>query len=223
MSLPVDVGSLDTIKDFRAHLVRFGEDAKNALASAEMEITRMVDWLTHDRRFYWEGRIKFYREELSQAKSELHRKRTSNMFGGEANMGEQRENLRDAKRRLEEAEEKLERVRRWVAPMQQAIMEYRSRARPLGDMVDGDIERSVAMLDRMIFALEEYLSTAPESTSYVKQMKEEKREQQLASVARPADSEPASSEESLPSGDDASASETQPPAPSPDEPAEPAS
>ncbi|HEU5117552.1 MAG TPA: hypothetical protein VFT74_12985, partial [Isosphaeraceae bacterium] len=221
MSLPVDVGSLDTIKDFRAHLVRFGEDAKNALASAEMEITRMVDWLTHDRRFYWEGRIKFYREELSQAKSELHRKRTSNMFGGEANMGEQRENLRDAKRRLEEAEEKLERVRRWIAPMQQAIMEYRSRARPLGDMVDGDIERSVAMLDRMILALEEYLSTAPESTTYVKQMKEEKRQEQLASVARPTDPDSASSEPS-PQVDDTSAPVTEPPAPSPDEPAEPA-
>lgn len=185
MSLPVDVGSLDTIKDFRAHLVRFGEDAKNALASTEMEIVRMANWLSHDRRFYWEGRIKFLREELSQAKGELHRKRTSNMFGGEANMGEQKENLRDAKRLLAEAEEKLERVRRWAAPLQQAVMEYRSRARPLADMVDGELGRSVAMLDRMVVAIEEYLDTSPEPTSYVKQMKEEKREQQLASAARP--------------------------------------
>lgn len=186
MSLPVDVGSLDTLREFRAHLVRFGDDAKNALASTEMEITRMVDWLTHDRRFYWENRIKFLREEMSQARSSLHRKRTSNMFGGEANIGEQRENLRDAKRLLEHAEQKLETVRRWVTPLQQAIMEYRSRARPLSDMVDGDLERSVAMLDRMILALEEYLSTAPESTSYVKQIKEEQRTDRLASVARPA-------------------------------------
>jgi hypothetical protein len=207
MSLPVDVGSLDTIKDFRAHLIRFGEDAKNALASTEMEIVRMVNWLTHDRRFYWEGRIKHLREEMSQAKGELHRKRTSNMFGGESNMGEQKDNLRDAKRRLEEAEEKLERVRRWASPLQQAIMEYRSRARPLSDMVDGELERAVAMLDRMVVAIEEYLDTSPESTSYVKQMKEENREQQLASASRPGDPE-GRSEDERPASDAEPASES---------------
>lgn len=164
MALPVDVQSIEVIREFRAHLLRFGEDAKNALAATEMEISRMVDWLTNDRRLYWEGQIRRRREEVSQAKSEMFRKRTSQMHGRDANISEQRENLRIANLRLQEAEEKLERVRRWVTPLQQAIMEYRGRSRPLADLAEADLGNSVALLDRMIVALEEYAATAPPPT-----------------------------------------------------------
>lgn len=175
MALPVDVQSVEVIRQFRAQLCRFGEDVKNALAATEMEIGRMVNWLTNDRRLYWEGEIRRRRDDVSQAKAELFRKRTSQMYGHDANLAEQRENLRVANHRLLEAEEKLKRVRRWVAPLQQAIMEYRGLSRPLSDMADADLENAVAMLGRMLDALDEYATTAPPSTDYVSTMKEEAR------------------------------------------------
>ncbi len=208
MALPVDVQSIEVIREFRAQLCRFGEDAKNALAATEMEIGRMVDWLTNDRRLYWEGQIHRRREDLSQAKSELFRKRTSQMFGHDANFAEQRENLRTATLRLKEAEDKLERVRRWVAPLQQAIMEYRSQSRPLADMVDADLENALALLDRMIGALEEYSATAPPSTDYVGSLREERRAaSSAASAPSKADEESPTVEPPEPTQDTTSESE----------------
>jgi hypothetical protein len=183
MALPVDVQSVDVLRTIRGQLCTFGEDARNALAAADMEINRMVHWLTNDRRLYWDAQIRQRREELAIAKSEMSRKRTSQMFGSEANMGEQRDNLRRAKLRLEEAEQKLDRVKKWIAPLQQAVLEYRGRARPLSDMCDSHIEKALAMLDRMIDALEEYSTTSPTSTEYVRAMKEERLRARTAEAA----------------------------------------
>ncbi len=183
MALPVDVKSIDILKDFRAHLCHFGEDAKHALAAVEMEINRMVDWLTNDRRLYWQAEIRRRHDDLLQAKTELHRKRTSQMFGHDASLSEPRELLRIAKLRLEEAEQKLEKVKKWGPQLQQAILEYQSQARPLSDMIDGDLAHSLTLLDNMITALEEYTTSAPPSTDYVKQMKEQMRQSGAASFA----------------------------------------
>jgi hypothetical protein len=158
MALPVDVESIAVIRDVRGHLARFGEDAKHALAAAEMEIRRMVDWLTNDQRLYWQAEIRRRHDYLNNAKSELHRKRTGAMHGNKVQDADQKENVRVAKAKLEEAEDKLERIRRWIPQLQQAVMEYQSQARPLADMVDGDLEKSLASLERMIIALEQYVS-----------------------------------------------------------------
>lgn len=164
MSLPVDVRSIQPLRDVHAAYGRFAEDARNALASTEMEITRIVGWLTGDRRMHWQGEIRRRREALSQAKSELFRKRTSQMFGNDASLSEPRENLRDQTRRLEHAEQMLERVRKWVGPLQQAVQSYRAAVQPLYDALDGDVQRTLARLDRMIAALEQYAAdTAPSS------------------------------------------------------------
>lgn len=197
MALPVDVQSIEVLRTIRGQLATFGEDARNAMAATDMEINRMINWLTNDRRMYWDGQIRKRREELSLAKSELSRKRTSQMFGSEGNMGEQRDNLRIAKVRLEEAEQKLDRVKKWIPPLQQAVLEYRGRARPLSDMVDSDVPNALGMLDRMITALEEYSTTSPSSTEYVRAMKEQRLH---ARTAEAPDAEP--EPETSPSPDD---------------------
>ncbi len=167
MSLPVNVQSIDVISRFRAVLCRVGEDAKNGLAAAEMEINRMVDWVGNDRRLYWQGEINRRRAALERAKSELFRKQTSRMYGHDSSFSEQREIVREAKEKLEFAQKKLERVKAWVQPLQQAIMEYRSAARPLADMIDGDVERGLSLLDRVIRALEQYAGESIPTTAYV--------------------------------------------------------
>lgn len=171
MSLPVNVQSIDVLTDFRAVLGRVGEDARNALAAADMEINRMIDWLNNDRKMYWQAEIQRRRAQLAQAKSELFRKRTSRMYGHEGSFSEQREIVREATQRLELAEKKLERVRQWVLPLQQAVMEYRAASRPLADMVEGDLQNALALLERMARALEQYSSDPLPTTAYVQAMR----------------------------------------------------
>ena len=74
MALPVDVSSIDVLRDVRAALVLFGDDSKNALGQTEMEIRRCVQWLTQDQRLHWQTEIKKRKEKLSEARAELSRK-----------------------------------------------------------------------------------------------------------------------------------------------------
>ncbi len=156
MSLPVDIHSLEPIRDVRAAYGRFAEDARNALAATEMEINRIMGWLTNDRRLHWQSEIRRQRDQLAQAKAELFRKRTAQVLGTEANLSEPRDYVREARARLEHAEKMLERVRKWLGPLQQAIHQYRAAAQPLADSLDGDVARTLARLERMITALEQY-------------------------------------------------------------------
>jgi hypothetical protein len=201
MGLPVNVENIQILRDIRAALCLFGEDARNALAATEMEISRMLDWLHNDRRLYWDAQIRLQRQELATAKAELFRKRTSQMFGNEGNLSEPRELVRMASKRLEHAESKLARVKKWEQPLQQALMEYRSSSGPLSDYAAGDLERVLAMLDRMIRALEEYSSGGPPTTETTRAIRAESA---ARSVARPLDEAEAGAdsieEEPVPTG-----------------------
>ena len=154
MALPVHVSSIQVLRDVHTALCLFGDDARNALSATEMEISRMVNWLQNDRRLYWDSQIRHCRQELATYKAELFRKRTSQVMGNEGNLAEPKELVRMATKKLEYAEAQLARVKRWQQPLQQALMEYRGAAQPLGDCVSGDLQRGLAMLDRMIRALE---------------------------------------------------------------------
>jgi hypothetical protein len=165
MALPVDVKSIDVLQAVREAFVLFSEDASHALGSMDMEIRHCLDWLTHDQRIYWQNEVKRRSEKLSEAKAELHRKQLSQMFGEHAHDSEQREGVREAKRRLEEAEDKVEQVQRWLPVVQRAVSEYNGQARPFADILEFEVENSIALLDRMINAIEEYTNIAPAQTS----------------------------------------------------------
>jgi hypothetical protein len=165
MSLPVDVQSLETLQEVHAALVEFGEDARQALGAMDMDIRRLVDWLEHDQRAYWQSQIKLRNQDLTDARSGLHRKKLSQMFGHEASTSEQRDLVREAKTRLEDAEERLERLRRWLPQFERAVAEYRGIANQLAEATGPGIEKSLALLSRMITAIDEYTRLAPPETT----------------------------------------------------------
>jgi hypothetical protein len=159
------VQSVEAIRSFRAALVEFGEEVQQALGAVDMQIRRALDWLQHDRLMYWQREIKRGHQAIMQARSDLHRKNLSRATGNVPDVSVEKEALRLAQHRLREAEQKVERVRKWVPAFQHAVAEYQGQARPLGDMMSGDLARSLALLDRMLSALDAYLTTAPPTTS----------------------------------------------------------
>lgn len=70
---------------------------------------------------------------------------------------EEKQNHELAKRRLREAQEKVETVRRWTFKVRHEVDEYRGRIGQLQQSLDGDLPRMLALLDRMIAALESYV------------------------------------------------------------------
>lgn len=165
MALPVDVSSIDVLRSVREALLLFADDAKGALGAMESEIRHAINWLTQDQRLYWQGEVKRRSDDLSSAKAELGRKRLGVRPGDQPHDSEQREAVRDAKQKLEEAEVKVDSIKRWLPVLERAVMEYDGQARPFADMLEFETETSIAMLDRMIDALDEYLRISVPETN----------------------------------------------------------
>ncbi len=161
MSEAARVTSVDALKDFREALAAFLDEAKNALVAVEMENRRAVDWLTNHQRLYWAEELKRRRERHSMALTELHRKKLQARPGSTVYDTDQQEAVRLAIFKVREAEAKIEAVKRWAPQLHHAIDEYQGKARPLGDMLEGDVRHSLALLERMVASLEEYLRLAP--------------------------------------------------------------
>jgi hypothetical protein len=167
MSQGANVRSIESLKRFKVALINFADEGKNSLNGVDMEVRRTHDWLVRDQVFYWKSQVKQRQEALAQARSELHRRQISQMGSDAVSDTEQKEAVREAQRRLREAEDKVERVKRWVPVLEHAIAEYHSQTRPLGDRLSGGLERSLLLLDRMVDALDAYVSIAPPSAPRV--------------------------------------------------------
>lgn len=162
-----NVRSVDAIKDFKIALINFQEDARNALGGVEMEIRHVRNWLERDQLAYWKAQVKRCNELVAEARTELHRRKLSQGNSDAVSDADQKEALRLAQRKLREAEEKVERIKKWVPVLEHAISEYHSQAQPLGDSLAGRLVGSLALLDRMITAVEQYLAIqVPEGATF---------------------------------------------------------
>ncbi|WP_406700916.1 hypothetical protein V5E97_19180 [Singulisphaera sp. Ch08] len=153
-----NVRSTDAIKQFKLALLTYAEDARVALGAMEMEIRQVRNWLERDQYTYWTSQVKRAKEKIAEARTELNRRRLSQSNSDAVSDSDQKEALRVAKQRLEEAEDKVQRIKRWGPVLEHALSEYHSQSQPLSDKLSGGLVGSLALLERMIVALEEYMA-----------------------------------------------------------------
>lgn len=156
MSSQADVRSIDALKDFRAVLALYAEEAQGALGAVKMEARRTLQWLHHDRKTYWSEQIKRRREQVAAARSEVARRRMAKTPEHTPAMSEQKELLRVAEARLREAEAKVVLIRKWEPALQLAVLELYASIRRIGDLAGTDIPRASMLLGRIVDALEAY-------------------------------------------------------------------
>ncbi len=165
MSSQADVRSIDALKDLRVALALFSEDALSALGAVDAEVRRTVRWLQHDRREYWQGQIKRRRELVASAQAEVFRRKLAKTADYTPAYSEQKEALRRAEAGLREAEAKAALVKKWEPVLQQAALEYRASTRRIKNFASGEAPRAMALLDRLVDALEAYLRVSLPTTS----------------------------------------------------------
>jgi len=161
MSGQAEVHSIEALKDFRAALSLYGEDALAALGAVEAEVRRTVVWLHQDRPVYWQERIKRLRERAASAKSDLFRLSLQKTPEHHPSLAEAKERLRLAQAALADAEKRLTLVRKWQPALQQAILEYHGSIQRLKDLAAIDVPRGAALLARIVEALEAYIRIQP--------------------------------------------------------------
>lgn len=156
MRTGADVRSLEGLREFHAALCTFRTDAMEAVASVDWSIRHLADWLSDQTRL-WQAAIRQAEEEVFQAKQELAMRKYAGFDGRVPDTTVQEENLQKAKRRLAHAQEKYECCRKWQQKYPHQVGElYEGPARQLSGLLEAEVPRALAVLERRIQALEAY-------------------------------------------------------------------
>src|SRR5262245_8053162 len=158
MSQSAQVDSIDRLKRFREALARFVVDAQAALATAELEVRRVVDKLEQLRK-HWQQQVNKRQEAVNEARAALMHARALHE-GKSVGCAEQELALKKARERLKEAEDKVVAVRRWQRDLPTYLKDLETPARSLAGFLDADLRTAVVQLDGKIAALEAYMAIA---------------------------------------------------------------
>lgn len=127
---------LEALKDLRGALVRYRDDALQALADADAEIRRAFDWL-QGRETAWLKAAAHWEQEMNRATAE----------------GE----WRKAKRHYEEALYELGVVRKWTESVADAARNFTREARQFANVLNDDLPAAAALLESKVRSLEAYV------------------------------------------------------------------
>jgi hypothetical protein len=151
------VSSIAALEDFKAHLAEFGVEAGNALASIEMEIRRVFEWLEVQAK-NWQREVRKRQELVVRAKSDLDTRKWMSKDGRGPGTTEQEVALEEAVRSLRRAEQKVENCRRWARLLPQEVVECEGPARVLSGFLESELRKALALLQQKIAALDAYLA-----------------------------------------------------------------
>jgi hypothetical protein len=156
MTESANVRSLSAIQDARAALVRFQEDAGQALDSLRQVLNQAQDWLEHDRPLYWREQVRQSYDEVAQTRTDLEACKRRTVADHRPSCIEEQKAYRKAQERLRNAQEKVDRVRHWAIQVRQESDEFSGRTGQLRRCLEDDLPRMQALLDRMLASLESY-------------------------------------------------------------------
>ena len=157
--MSANVQSLTAISEFRSALCTFMVEARQALAALELEARRAVDYITHDQAQHWAGEVRRGREQVQERKIDIHNTRTFKRIGDYIpSCIDEKKALAKAERRLHVAEKKVEAVRHWGRVAEQAFREFQARLAQFVSILDGELPKATARMERMLSSLDRYLA-----------------------------------------------------------------
>ena len=161
MNQQADVKSIDTLAFVKTAFAAFAHESGQALAEVEIQGQRAVEYICVDRAAYWKAEIRRMSDLVNKAIKDLEHCRTFKKVGDNTpSCIEEKKALDKARQRLARAEQKAEAVRRWTPLVQQQFRETCVRLVRFREVVDVDCPRSMAVLEKMLKALDAYRQVA---------------------------------------------------------------
>lgn len=154
--MSANLRSIDALREFRAALVIFIEEATLAVQSMLMEIQKSFEWIEHERPHYWNAQGRRAYDLLARARAELEICRSRTVAGHKPSCIEQKQALARAKQRLQQCEDQKEIVKQWGNKLRHETDEFRGRLATLQALLEGELPKGVARLDRTLEILEAY-------------------------------------------------------------------
>ncbi|MCA9075013.1 MAG: hypothetical protein KDA93_08275 [Planctomycetaceae bacterium] len=154
------VTDITAVRAFKVALVEFEEEASSTLEMMQMQLHRLVEWVEHEQPAYWTKQIQIGFEKVSQARTALSTCQMRTVAGRRPACIEEKQALAKAKQRLQYCQEMIPRVKRWSVKLTEESDEFRGRTAAFARVVETDLPRMIALIERTAAALERYAEVA---------------------------------------------------------------
>jgi hypothetical protein len=158
----VNVTSIAAVREFRAALVEFADEAAATLGAMSAQIHRAVDWVEHDQPPYWQQQIRLAFDEVAQTRMRLDTCLMRTIAGQRPSCIEEKQDLARARQRLEYCQSMVPKVKAWVVKINHEADEYRGRMGSLTRAVEIELPRMIAVIENTVAALEKYAEVSAE-------------------------------------------------------------
>ena len=164
MNHAADVRSLESIRTFRADLVEYQGKLRQALESLGVELSRGEGWF-QDQRSYWPAESRRASDQLAEARAALGRCMLGKGKERPSACDDERKLVVDAKRRLSFTEQQIGVTKNWCLEVSQESDEFRNRLSRAIAIIEGEIPKAIATLDRISESLDRYTEQTNVSSS----------------------------------------------------------
>ncbi|MFO0874258.1 MAG: hypothetical protein U0575_09840 [Phycisphaerales bacterium] len=166
MSTGANLRSIGAIRDFRAALIGFIEDAKLALMEAHSDVMKTTMWIENDRIGHWQQALRKRHEKVQQCKSDLYRAQMQSRDERPSCVVE-RKALAKAEAECDEAQRKIDACKRAVALLDREGLLFKAALAGFSTSLELDLPNAVAHLDRLMDTIQKYLSLVAPSDGAV--------------------------------------------------------
>lgn len=163
-----NVRNIQALVELKTALVRFQSDVQASLLSAQQEIHRTQEWLA-ERERHWKRQVEQSEQALRQAQAALARCEASGTYDREGryyppNCAGQEREVTAAQQQLGQTRAELENAQQAVRAVQQQAGEFQREAQRLTVILNNDVAKATALLERKIAILQGYIGdSAPTS------------------------------------------------------------
>ena len=156
MGSTANVKSIVAIRQFRAELQEYEDSLRQTLDMLSAELKRAMDYFESDRPAYWPAQVRRASDRAAEARINLGRCQVTTRPGEGPSCYEEKKALQRAKQRLETAEQKVKATRKWIRVVRQEVDEFQTRLAQVNLLVDGELPRGGALLERLAQRLDRY-------------------------------------------------------------------
>lgn len=156
-----NVRNIQALVDLKAALVRYKSDAQASLFAARQEIQREQDWLA-ERERYWQREVQRAEVFMRQTQAALARCQASGYRDKDGryyppNCSKQEHELAQAQQQLQAAQRELQTTQQALRAVQQQAAEFQRQAQRLQSVLENDVAKAIALLERKIAILQGYV------------------------------------------------------------------
>jgi len=154
------ITSIEALRELRAGLLRFCEDAAAALTALDLEARRPVDWIENDRTRYWPSELRKADDRLNEARQALARCQQTISGEDARHCYDERKAVERAKRRQRLCEEKVQALRRWRVQIRKDYEEFQAQIAKFKAYLENELAKATTALEQMSAALDKYVETS---------------------------------------------------------------